>query len=193
MAYRLHALGTPLSVHYSSRSRQRAAFLDELQKASFASNVSCYFDDEALARMDVPAILSSAPAEAHLYCCGPKGFIEYVTQAARDLGWPQGRIHVEHFAATPLLEGAPFDVIASRSGRTFHVPSNKTILQVLSEHGIDVESSCHSGVCSTCMTRVLDGVPEHRDLVLTEEEKSSNSLIAVCCSRSRTQQLVLDV
>ncbi|MGI4860940.1 MAG: cytochrome P450/oxidoreductase [Janthinobacterium lividum] len=198
MAYRLHALGRPMSLHYASRSRSRAAYLNELQNAPFAANVSCYFDEDAdenaIARkMDVRAVLRDSAAGAHLYCCGPKGFIEYVTTAARELDWREDRIHVEHFSATPLLEGAPFDVVAARSGMTLHVPCDKTILEVLTDAGINVPSSCHSGVCSTCMTGVIDGIPEHRDMVLSAEERNENRLITVCCSRSKTRQLVLDI
>jgi cytochrome P450/ferredoxin-NADP reductase len=194
MAYRLHSIKAPMSLHYSSRSRPRAAFLAELQSAPFASNVFNYFDDEPTSgRLDVRDILLSAPNAAHLYCCGPKGFIEHVTTTARELGWSEDRVHIEHFAATPLLDGAPFDVVAVRSGRTFHVPRDKTILEVLTVAGINIPSSCHSGVCSTCITRVIDGVPDHRDIVLSEEEKNSNNLITVCCSRSKTQTLFLDI
>ncbi|MGI4855900.1 MAG: cytochrome P450/oxidoreductase [Janthinobacterium lividum] len=194
MAYRLHALAAPMSLHYASRSRSRAAFLEELRRAPFASNVFSHFDDDAGApRLDVRAILRAAAPQAHLYCCGPRGFIDHVSAAARELNWGEDRIHVEHFAGTPLLEGAPFDVVAARSGVTLHVPSDKTILEVLTNAGINVASSCHSGVCSTCTTRVLDGVPDHRDMVLSPEERNGNRLITVCCSRSKTQQLVLDI
>lgn len=194
MARRLHAIGKPFAFHYASRSRSRAAFHDELAGAAFGSNVSSYFDDDPQSgRFDARAILAQAVPGAQLYCCGPKGFIEHVTTTARDLGWSTDDVHVEHFSASPVLTGAPFEVVAARSGRTFHIPCEKTILEVLNAAGINIPSSCHSGVCGTCMTAVLDGVPDHRDMVQTDEEMAENRQIAVCCSRSRTRQLVLDV
>lgn len=194
MAYRLDAIGAPFALHYAARTRLRAAFLEELRNAPFGARTAAYFDDEPAAGVfDVAAILEAAPSGAHLYCCGPRGFIDHVTAAASELGWPSDRVHVEHFAATPVVTGAPFDVVAARSGRTFHIPCERTILDVLNEAGIDIPSSCHSGVCSTCMTAVIDGVPDHRDMVLTQEEKAANKLVAVCCSRSKTRTLVLDI
>ncbi|MDB5715002.1 MAG: ferredoxin [Sphingomonadales bacterium] len=194
MAYRLHSIGAPFALHYANRTKTRAAFLDELRNSAFGDHVAAYFDDGPVSsRLNVETILTAADPGAHLYCCGPKGFIDHVVNAAQALGWPANQIHVEHFAATPVLTGAPFDVIAARSGRTFHIPCEKTILEVLNEAGIDIPSSCHSGVCATCMTSVIDGVPDHRDMVLSDEEKAANRQIAVCCSRSKTRQLVLDI
>ena len=194
MAYRLHAIGMRFTLHYASRSATRAAFLAELRAAPFGAQVSAYFDDDPTgARLDIASLTGAAEAGAHLYCCGPKGFIDHVTTAAAQAGLPADRIHVEHFGATPVLTGAPFDVVAARSGRVFHVPCEKTILEVLNEAGIDIPSSCHSGVCATCMTDVIDGEPDHRDMVLSAVERASNRQIAVCCSRSKTRQLVLDV
>lgn len=193
MAYRLHAIGRPFALHYASRSRRRAAFLDELRAAPFHSRVSAYFDDETPVQFDAATILRSAQGGTHVYCCGPKGFIDHVTETARELAWPSDQVHVEHFSAAPVLTGAPFEVIAARSGKAFHIPCDKTILEVLNEAGFEIPSSCHSGVCATCITPVIDGVPDHRDMVLSDEEKAANRQIAVCCSRSRTRQLVLDV
>jgi ferredoxin-NADP reductase len=193
MAHRLHAIGAPFELHYATRTRSRAAFLDELEGGAFSEQVSAHFDDETGNPLDVAATLAASAAGAVLYVCGPQGFIDHVVDAAKFAGWTADRIHVEHFSAAPVITGAPFEVVAQRSGRSFHIPCDRTILDVLNEAGIDVPSSCRSGVCATCMTTVLDGVPDHRDMVLTEGEKDSNALIAVCCSRSRTRQLVLDI
>jgi len=194
MAYRLEELGAPFSMHYAVRSRERAAFSDELINSGFGGRVTLYVDnDPSSQKFDVERILENSDPGSHLYCCGPSGFISYVTGAAASLGWSPGRIHVEYFAATPVLTGEAFQVVASRSGKTFEIPGDKTILEILQEEGIYVPSSCKSGVCGTCITKVLGGTPEHRDNVQTEEEKSGNLQIAVCCSRSRTRQLILDL
>jgi ferredoxin-NADP reductase len=194
MAYRLHSINAPFSFHYAARSRERAVFFQELSSSGFSARVSVYFDDDVSGkRFEAANIVRTAKPGSHLYCCGPKGFIQHVTEVAKQLGWPAEQIHVEYFAATPVLTGAPFDVVASRSGKVFHIPCERTILDVLTEAGIDIPSSCRSGVCSTCLTPVLDGIPDHRDIVQSDEEKAQNRRIAVCCSRSKTRQLVLDV
>jgi len=90
-------------------------------------------------------------------------------------------------------DGAPFTVIAQRSGKSFEVAPGETIAQKLAENGIEVQVSCQSGVCGTCVTRVLEGMPDHRDLVQTDLEKAANRTITVCCSRSKTKTLVLDL
>ena len=194
MAYRLHRIGASFSLHYAVRSRARAAFTGELDNAAFNHHVHMHFDDEAVEqRFDVKSILQNSVPETHLYCCGPAGFMDYVTQTAEMMGWPKSQIHVEHFSASPVLVGAPFSVVAQRSGRIFDIPCEKTILDVLAEAGYNIPSSCRSGVCGTCMTSVVRGLPDHRDLVQTDEEKAENLQIAICCSRSKTHQLVLDI
>ena len=90
-------------------------------------------------------------------------------------------------------DGAPFTVVAQVSGKSFEVAPGETIAGKLAENGIDIAVSCQSGVCGTCLTRVVDGMPDHRDLVQTDLEKASNAQITVCCSRSKTRKLVLDI
>tara|TARA_R110000772_G_scaffold268582_1_gene396590 strand:+ start:1484 stop:3691 length:2208 start_codon:yes stop_codon:yes gene_type:complete len=194
MAHKLKSTDRSFELHYASRSRDRMAFFEEIFQTHLADQAEAHFDDgPEEQRFNAEAILRAAPNGAHLYCCGPAGFIDYVVATAESLGWSEECVHVERFSATPIIEGAPFDVVAARSGRTFHVPCDKSIMQVLYEAGIKVPSSCHSGVCATCVTNVVSGVPEHRDMVLTPQQRADNSVIAVCCSRSKTDRLVLDI
>ena len=102
-------------------------------------------------------------------------------------------IHQEHFAAEIDSEGDAFEVIAAKSGKRISVQSGETILEALETAGITVETSCQNGVCGSCLTQVLEGTPDHRDLVQTDAEKASNERITVCCSRSKSKQLVLDL
>jgi vanillate O-demethylase ferredoxin subunit len=127
--------------------------------------------------------------------CGPQGFIEHVLGSAQALGWPAARLHVEYFGAgaADTSGDAPFDVQLAASGKVVTVPAGRTVIKVLAEHGVDIPYSCEEGVCGTCLTRVLGGVPDHRDLYLTEEEQAANDQFTPCCSRARTPLLVLDL
>ena len=86
-----------------------------------------------------------------------------------------------------------FEVRLQRSGRTISVPPEKTILGTLLDAGVDADFSCAMGGCGTCETRILEGIPDHRDNYLSEEEKAENDVIMICCSRSKTPVLVLDL
>ena len=194
MARRLQAIGAAFDFHYCVRTRSRAAFLEELQGSSFSSRVSVHFDDGTdEQRFTVERYLSQPRPDAHLYVCGPAGFMEYVTEGARSVAWSRECVHVEYFSADVDIGGAAFTLRAERSGKTLTVPSDKTISEVLYENGIAVPLSCEQGVCGTCLTRVLDGVPDHRDLFQTDEEKAANTYMTICCSRSKSATLVLDL
>lgn len=196
MAEALAAAGADFEMHYCARSRSRAAFVDRLATAPFASRVNLHFDDEAPAqRLDVAALLQQADERTHLYVCGPRGFIDAVLAIARAQGWPEARLHCEFFAGQVARHesDAAFDVELRRSGRVVTVPKGVTIVQALGQAGIDVMVSCEQGVCGTCLTPVLDGVPDHRDSYLTPEEAAANDQMLLCCSRARTARLVLDL
>ncbi len=189
MAHRLQALGAPFAFHYCARTAGRTAFLQELRTASFAGKVSIHIDDEGPA-FDIDAALAGVSPGAHLYLCGPAGFIAFVQAAAERLGWPAAQVHLEHFAAEIDATGAAFEVEARLSGVTVTVPGDKSIAQVLLERGIDVPLSCEQGVCGTCVTEVIEGEPDHRDLFLSDDEHNANTEMAICCSRARSVRLV---
>lgn len=196
MAERLHATGSDFRMHYCTRSKQRTAFQQRITTAPYAGKVHFHFDDgEAEQRFDVASQLPAPQAGTHLYVCGPGGFIDAVLTRARALGWPESQVHREYFGAPVEPRGAEegFEVVASRTGKVVVVPPGKTVLQALSEAGVDVPFSCEQGVCGTCETRVLDGTPEHRDLYLTPHEQAANDRFMPCCSRSLSPRLVLDL
>ncbi|WP_338760477.1 PDR/VanB family oxidoreductase [Massilia sp. METH4] len=195
MAEHLHAGGRSFTLHYSVRSAMRAAFRGRLLEAPFAGRVRLHVDEEGTG-LDVAAALADCPPGTHLYVCGPAGYIDHVLAAARALGWADDRLHREYFGAAPVVAGEgerPFDVRIASSGATYTIPAGRTVIQVLAEHGVDVPVSCEQGVCGTCLTRVLDGVPEHRDLYQTEEEQAANDHFTPCCSRAKSALLVLDL
>ncbi|MCB1337835.1 MAG: cytochrome P450/oxidoreductase [Maritimibacter sp.] len=192
MAYALDRAGKSFELHYSGRSADRLAFTDEL--ARFGDRVRYHLDDGPRAQMlDVGEVLASPTARTHVYCCGPNGFMDFVIHAAEKRGWATENLHLERFGAEVNTDGAPFTVVAAKSGKTFEVAPGERISEKLIENGIEVAMSCQSGVCGTCVTKVLDGMPDHRDMVLTDLEKASNRQITVCCSRSKTKKLVLDI
>jgi ferredoxin-NADP reductase len=195
MIARSQALGIPWKLHYAARARRAAAFLDTLHGYHNDPNVelSFNFDQESGGRMlDLPAIVQALPAGAHVYCCGPLAMLAAYEQATA--GLPPERVHMEYFAAkeAAATDGG-FIVELARSGKTVQVGAGKTILDSLMDAGVDAPYSCQEGICGTCEVRVLAGIPDHRDLVLSNAEKAANDRIMVCCSGSKTPKLVLDL
>lgn len=192
MAHTLHAEGRSFELHYCGRSAARLAFLDELHR--FGPRVHVHVDDGPESQhLHIDTVLGAPSPNQHLYVCGPNGFMDFVTHAAQRLRWSEDTVHLERFGAEVNTDGAPFTVVAARSKVSFEVQPGERIAEKLIEHGIEVRMSCQSGVCGTCVTRVIDGMPDHRDHVQTASEKASNRTITVCCSRSKTRRLVLDI
>ena len=195
MIRRLEALGRSWELYYAARTRQAAAFLDELNvlRSGARSNLHVNFDQEPPMQMvDLPAIVKKAPPNAHLYCCGPVAMLEAFEAATADL--PNDHVHVEYFKAKekPAVAGG-FEVKLARSNRTIAVQAGKSILDALLDAGVAVSYACTEGVCGTCETRVLEGVPDHRDLFLGKEEQAANKTMMICCSGSKSPMLVLDL
>jgi ferredoxin-NADP reductase len=195
MVQRLNQIGSPWQLHYASRSREAAAFVEPLTEAARTGcgEVNFWFDDERGGQpMDVARIVTAARADAHLYCCGPAPMMDVFRKAATSES--SDRIHLEYFRPAESVEprGA-FEVELARSGRVVPVKAGSSILDALIMQGIDAPYSCYEGLCGTCETRVLDGVPDHRDSLLTESAKASNKTIIICCSGSRSPRLVLDL
>lgn len=196
MAEALAAKGAAFELHYCARSPEKAAFKERLAQCGFAARVAFHYDSgDAAQKLDLQALLAKPEPGVHVYVCGPQGFIDYVMSTARAQGWPQAQLHVEYFSAAAVDtsgDGA-FDVRLASSGQTYTVPAGKTVIKVLEEQGVVVPYSCEEGVCGTCLTRVLEGVPDHRDMYLTEEEQAANDQFTPCCSRAKTPLLVLDL
>ncbi len=196
MAQRLHAIGADFELHYCTRSVERTAFREEIAAAPFASRVHFHVDDgDAAQKLDLPAALGDRDTGTHLYVCGPTGFIQHVTQTAQALGWPAGQVHLEYFGAAPQDSSGDqaFEVKIASSGRVIPVLADQTVIQALEAHGVEVLVSCEQGVCGTCITRVLEGECDHRDLYFTDEEKARNDQFTPCISRARSKTLVLDL
>lgn len=195
MIERSQALGTPWRLHYAARTRQHAAFLGRLSRyqGCAGTEVLLNFDQEPGSRMlDLERIASELPDGAHLYCCGPLPMLEAYERATAHL--PPERVHREYFAAKEAAATTGgFTVTLSRSGKTFDVPAGKSILDCLIDLHVEPPFSCREGVCGTCEVRVLEGVPDHRDLVLTDAERAAGDRMMVCCSGARSPKLLLDL
>ena len=196
MAERLAATGADFEMHYATRSRARTAFFERIQRAPFAARVHFHFDDGAPAqKLDIGALLAAQPASTHLYVCGPQGLMEAALGAARASGWDEQRLHYEFFSADvqPRAGDGAFEVQLASSGRVIFVPAERSVLAALADAGVIVPSSCEQGVCGTCLTRVIDGVPDHRDQYLLPDEQAANDQFLPCCSRAKSARLVLDL
>jgi vanillate O-demethylase ferredoxin subunit len=196
MARQLYRHGQAFALHYCVRSAAHAAFLDELRSAPFAGNVHVHRDDGAAEqRLNLNALLAAHAPDTHIYVCGPGGFMSWCIETATAYGVADSRIHREYFKAAPVPEAldSSFEVQLASSGAVFKVPENASILQVLRENGVNLPASCETGVCGTCLTGVLSGVPEHRDVYLTKEERAAGDVMLPCCSRAASALLVLDL
>jgi ferredoxin-NADP reductase len=192
MIRRLEQLARPWKLFYAARTRRAAAFLEDLHGIR-PENLQMDFDDERMGKVfDIAAIVANQPEHAHLYCCGPLPMLEAFERASASR--PSGHVHVEYFQAkeAPALDGG-FEVKLKRSNRTVAVEPGKSILDAVLDAGIAASFSCTEGVCGTCETRVIEGIPDHRDLFLSPEEKATNKTIMICCSGSKSGTLVLDL
>jgi tetrachlorobenzoquinone reductase len=183
----------PWRLIYAARSRQRAAFYDQLY-ALAESNAQFHFDDERGQVLDVAEALAGWNEGEWIYCCGPAPLMDSVKALTEHL--PAATVRFEWFS-TPddrePQESNAFKVRLERTGVEFDVPEHKSILEVLEENGIEHPFSCREGLCGTCVTDVCSGEPEHRDYVLTDEERAAGKQMTICCSRSKSPLLVLDL
>ncbi len=196
MVQALERLGRAWTLVFAARSRVHAAYLEDIEalaRASRTGRLITHFDDQAGgAPLDIAAVLAAAPKDAHLYCCGPAPMLDAYERAAS--GWPAGQVHLERFAGVAPEQAAAtgeFELILARTGRNLTVPADKTILDVLLDEGIDAPYGCMQGVCGMCEVPVLEGTPDHRDMILGEDARQGKLII--CCSRSQTPSLTIDL
>lgn len=194
MAYKLKQEGRSFELHYCGASPERCAFVDEIKTGELAAFTKFHFKSEgANHREFFQSAIQHIDSQSHIYTCGPNGFMDWVINLASSQHFPSQQIHKEYFQIEIETGGNAFEVVAQQSGKTIVVSEEETILQALAREGIDIEMSCEQGVCGTCMCDVIEGEPDHRDVYFTDEEKASNEQILVCCSRSKSARLVLDI
>jgi vanillate O-demethylase ferredoxin subunit len=196
MAEQLARAGADFELHYCTRSRERTAFLNRISTSRFASRVHFHFSEGAPgSKFDPPAAIGAPDAGTHLYVCGPAGYMDAVIDAATRLGWQDANVHREYFngAAAHAETDTAFELKLARSGKVIQVAKGQTALAALQGCGVDVQVSCGEGTCGTCLTRVLEGEPDHRDVFLSAAERARKDSFLPCCSRASSPQLVLDL
>jgi ferredoxin-NADP reductase len=192
MARALQARGASYVLHYGARSAEAMAYRPEIETLC-ASNARLYFDGGVPERgMQLRQVLAEPSPSRHAYICGPKPLVDAALREAQALGWSPSHIHFELFgAAAPATGDQPIRVTLARSGRTIEVAADTSILDAMIEAGCDPMFDCKRGECSVCAHKVLEGVADHRDYVLSDEDKQEG-LLCVCVSRARTPHLTLD-
>lgn len=194
MARRLTALGRPWTLHYAARTRAQMAFLVELRALAERAGavLDLRADHDGDPPLDLAAIVTALPSDAHVYACGPAGLLDAFEAATAAL--PRARVHLERFANTQAAaSGGGFTVVLARSGKRLPVLPGQTVLDAVIAAGVEPLYSCREGVCGTCETRVLCGSPDHRDLVLGDAERAAGDRMMICCSGALTPELELDL
>ncbi len=184
-------VGAHWELHYVGRTRASMGFLAELARYGDRAIVRPRDEQD---RLDLDDLLGTPRPDTVVYCCGPERLLTAVESACG--AWSPGSAHVERFAAKETDEPAAtaaFEVECQRSGVTVTVPPDRSIYQAVEAAGIDVLGSCMEGVCGTCECDVIEGLPDHRDSVLSETERESGETILICVSRARSERLVLDL
>lgn len=180
---------------YCAQTRGRAAFVGALNLLASRSRgeLTMHFDDEHAGQPpSIDAEIARHPLDTHFYCCGPRGMLEAFKRACT--GRPPHFVHFESFVADKVATSERgFTVILNRSGRRIAVPPGTSVLDALISHGVSVSYSCQQGVCGTCETRVLQGTPDHRDQILSEDERKNGQTMMICCSGSLSDELILDL
>lgn len=192
MARALAEQGRPFEFYYQVRTPDRAAYAAELRELVpgpglhlRSSSVDGYFTPEEVLRAAGPGVT--------VYVCGPEPFMEHVRKGAEAVGVGADSFHVERFKHDADTAGHPFSLTARRSGVTVLVGDSDTPSRALARAGVFVPTACEQGVCGTCVARVLAGTPDHRDVILSAEEKAQGHLMTLCCSRASGESITIDL
>lgn len=194
MAEELSSKQASFELHYCSRSKNNAAFYERIQQSPYNKQSHCYFDDLDLSFNS--SVLEQPTDDKRIFVCGPEGFINFIRETASNLGWPEDRVHFELFQKSENDDtghGATFKIKIADTDQIIEVAEDETALEALERCGVDVPCSCEQGVCGTCVVNVVEGIPDHQDMYLTDIEKQENSKFTPCCSRSLSPQLIIRI
>lgn len=195
MARHLHENGKEFHLYYSAQGPDRMAFRELIESEPWSDSVTLHFSGDPPSFLDLGVILGNPCAGSHVYVCGPGPMIDAVVTTAKEKGWSSSNVHREHFSAEVLHVDTDreFVVELASSGKRIAVLPDQSIAQALRKSGVVIPTSCEQGVCGTCLTGLKEGVADHRDAYLTDDEKREGQQIMICCSRAITDTLVLDL
>lgn len=183
MAYRLKAAGKPYSLVYCGRDRGRLAYVSELESSDL--DVSVHISSEG-SKVDFDALLRKQEPGTQIYACGPERMLDELEVLANTY---QLGLSFELFSSVSSIldpeTEEPFSVELVDTGKTYYVPRDKTLLEVLLENNIDVANDCEEGLCGSCEVIVEHGEIDHRDKVLSASERAGNTRMISCCSRAK--------
>lgn len=186
MTAALRALGKSHEIHYAVRTRDRMLPVDP-----FGDRVTVYADNKPGSGLDIGALLKSISTNAHLYACGPQQMIDATRTRAQEFGWMPNRVHFESFGSQLHTGDAPITVRLARSEFSIRIEPGTSILDALLEHGVWANFECRRGECASCWTTVIAGVPDHRDVCLTADQRRMG--LCTCVSWASSSTLVLDI
>ncbi len=195
MGRRLQALGRSFEVLYFARSRQNAAFVAEVE--ALGAPVHWHFDDERGAPPDLKGLLAARPAgtNTHYYACGPAVMLDAFEKGCAELGYANA--HIERFAAVEVKAAtdarATYTVLLKQSGIEFVVEPDQKLLHAIRANVCEPDTGCEDGICGACETQVLEGIPDHRDSVLSKAEREANKTMMICVGGCKSERLVLDL
>jgi ferredoxin-NADP reductase len=185
------AAGADWRLLYGGRTRTSMAFLDRL--TPYGDRVLVRPQDES-GLLDLASYLGPPEKDTLVHACGPEPLLRAAQEQCAD--WPPGTLGIERFAPVQAAESRPteaFEVVLARAGLTLTVPPDRSVLEAVEAAGVDVDFSCREGTCGTCETDVLDGTPDHRDSLLSDEDRAAGDTMLICVSRSCGPRLVLDL
>lgn len=196
MTETLAATGKNFELHFCAQNQQKTPYYERIAQDSWASKAHFHFSQgDTNKRLDVLPLLTKPEPGTHLYVCGPAAFMDDILAKAQQAGWPEESLHREYFSAAEIDHSSDhaFEIMINSSGQVLEVPIDCTILNVLEDNGIFIPVACEEGVCGTCVTGLLEGQADHKDVFMTNEEKTQMNKITPCCSRAISQRLVLDL
>ena len=196
MAEKLAASQQDFELHFCARDQDQTPYFERISQSAWADQAHFHFTQgDSNNRLNVSPLLEKIQADSHLYVCGPVSFMEDIIAKAQQAGWLNENLHREYFSAAPIDHSADqsFEVVINSSGQVLKVPADCSILNVLEDNDIFIPVACEEGVCGTCVTGLLEGEADHKDVFLTDQEKQQMNKITPCCSRSRSPRLVLDL
>lgn len=192
MAAMLASADRAFAFHYSGRSAPLMAYHDALRDR-FGDRLHLHYDDDPSCALNLDAVIGGVQDGGHLYVCGPKGLIEAVKTKAEAAGIDAAHIHFELFDAPQEQQGDTAFEVEINSGEVFTVVPGQSIIEALEDGGVDVMYDCKRGDCGICQCDVISGTPDHRDVVLSEDERRAGNVMQICVSRSKSPRLVLDI